>query len=811
MSVAARSTGHPTIPDPTSPVPPTNGRADSMRDALRLLTVAEAGRRNRRTIDGVLLAAGAIVLGLAAAVASQAELQDKQVATSLVTVLGWADPLWRSIFVATVALALIVVVDVLAHRRYGLVRDLVLAFLIVLGIGMALGWAVESDWTPFREHLLGRWGFPELRLASAVALLVVAGPDLVRPWRRLAGSLILLSALSVVALGAALPSAACGALALGLGAAAIVRLAFGTAAGVPPTERIRAELAALGVEVTGLHPSEEQKVGYAAYVGTDPAAKPLRARVLGRDAQDTQRLARRWRQLAYRDPPRSVAIGRLQQVEHEALATLMAAQAGVRVPEVVTAARGPEGDALIVTRQAEVEPLENAAVADVSDALLGELWQQASILHAAGISHGRLNLRNVVVIDGTPVLIDFSAATLGAPASALDIDVAELLVACTVLVGPERALQAACDHKGETAVAGALPYLERAALTPHLRDLARHHDVALKSLRESAAAATNEKLPELAPMHRVRARDFLFTALIALAAYLLITKLAKIGFGTIAHELRHSDLVWVAVALLLAQVSYIPQAIAFRGAVPTPLPLLPCVVLQSALKFLNLAVPESAGSIAASIRFLQRMGAKTGEAVASAAVIGLADTILQVALVLVLLPLVHIQLDTSQLNGAIPSGRFIALIAGVLVVAVGAVLAIPALRKKVLPEIRTALSSLWAIARNRRKLLDLFGGNLGKELLFALTLGAACLAYGVHLTLAQLLFVNVVASTLAGLVPVPGGIGAAEAAISAGLVAMGVQETIAFAIALTHRLCTYYLPPIWGYASLHWLRRKGYV
>jgi len=36
--------------------------------------------------------------------------------------------------------------------------------------------------------------------------------------------------------------------------------------------------------------------------------------MLGRDAQDTQRLARRWRAMAYRDPPRSVADGRLQQV-----------------------------------------------------------------------------------------------------------------------------------------------------------------------------------------------------------------------------------------------------------------------------------------------------------------------------------------------------------------------------------------------------------------------------------------------------------------------------------------------------------------
>jgi uncharacterized membrane protein YbhN (UPF0104 family) len=58
---------------------------------------------------------------------------------------------------------------------------------------------------------------------------------------------------------------------------------------------------------------------------------------------------------------------------------------------------------------------------------------------------------------------------------------------------------------------------------------------------------------------------------------------------------------------------------------------------------------------------------------------------------------------------------------------------------------------------------------------------------------------------------VPGGIGAAEAGIAGGLVAMGVPESEAFTIALTHRLCTYYLPPIWGYASLEWLRRKGHV
>jgi hypothetical protein len=87
------------------------------------------------------------------------------------------------------------------------------------------------------------------------------------------------------------------------------------------------------------------------------------------------------------------------------------------------------------------------------------------------------------------VLIGFAAATLGAPQSALDIDVAEFLVACTALVGPDRALAAAIAGVGVDAVTAALPYLQRAALTPHTRDLARSNEVALTKLR--AAAATS--------------------------------------------------------------------------------------------------------------------------------------------------------------------------------------------------------------------------------------------------------------------------------------------------------------------------------
>src|SRR4029453_678391 len=99
---------------------------------------------------------------------------------------------------------------------------------------------------------------------------------------------------------------------------------------------------------------------------------------------------------------------------------------------------GPGGDAGVITRQREVEPLEALSADQVGDETLLDLWRQVARLHSAGISHGRLNASQVILDDGQPVLVGFGAATLGAPQSTLDIDVAELLIACQALVGPAR-------------------------------------------------------------------------------------------------------------------------------------------------------------------------------------------------------------------------------------------------------------------------------------------------------------------------------------------------------------------------------------
>jgi len=234
-------------------------------------------------------------------------------------------------------------------------------------------------------------------------------------------------------------------------------------------------------------------------------------------------------------------------------------------------------------------------------------------------------------------------------------------------------------------------------------------------------------------------------------------------------------------------------------------------VLQSATKFVNLTVPSSAGRIGIDVRFLQKQGASTPEAFTAGAVDDVSEKIVEIALVLLTLPFVHIATNASDLKGGVPSGRLIVAVLVVLGLIVVALLFVPKIRAKALPPIRNAFAALWAVARNRQKRLELFGGQLGVEVFYALTLGAASLAYGVHLTFAQLLLVNTGASVFSSLIPSPGGVGTAEASLTAGLVAMGVDNSTAFAIAFTHRLCTYYLPPIWGYVSLRWLEQKAYI
>jgi uncharacterized protein (TIRG00374 family) len=66
-------------------------------------------------------------------------------------------------------------------------------------------------------------------------------------------------------------------------------------------------------------------------------------------------------------------------------------------------------------------------------------------------------------------------------------------------------------------------------------------------------------------------------------------------------------------------------------------------------------------------------------------------------------------------------------------------------------------------------------------------------------------------SLFSSVIPVPGGIGVTEAGLTLGLTKAGIPQESAFAIALTHRFITFYLPPIWGFACYRWLFKHRFL
>jgi len=166
----------------------------------------------------------------------------------------------------------------------------------------------------------------------------------------------------------------------------------------------------------------------------------------------------------------------------------------------------------------------------------------------------------------------------------------------------------------------------------------------------------------------------------------------------------------------------------------------------------------------------------------------------------------------SQLNlGSGHSGSLGLVIVAVVAAAIGALLLFPKLRGKVVPQAKRAARDIWAVLRTPKKALQLFGGAVIGNLAGAAVLGLCLLAFGQHLAFAQLLVAQLGAGFLASLAPVPGGIGVQEAALTGALTGFGVASAPALAGVLVYRGVTFVLPPIVGFFTLRWLRKRGYV
>jgi uncharacterized membrane protein YbhN (UPF0104 family) len=303
-------------------------------------------------------------------------------------------------------------------------------------------------------------------------------------------------------------------------------------------------------------------------------------------------------------------------------------------------------------------------------------------------------------------------------------------------------------------------------------------------------------------------------ALPGLAIVMLISALAGIDLAAFVESLQDAAWWLVLVGFVIAQLPRVAQSVSTLGAAPIPLPMGPVYALQLAISYVNLAIPTAAARIAVNIRFFQRQGVAPGAAVATGALDGVSGFIVQAVLLGSLLLFSSLSLDLDISGPSSSALQMVVTVAIVVGVVLAVIMAVPRSRRFLLGWIRQIASEAFGVLRglnSPRRVVMLFGGNLTAELLFALSLGVFVQAFGFSLALHELLFINMAVSLLAGLLPVPGGIGVAEGGLVLGLTSFGVPQEAAFAAVMLYRFSTFYLPPIWGYFALNWLERNRYL
>ena len=775
--------------------------------------------RVRRPVDGVRLAVAVVLLVVGLVVADLAVdtrgavEQDLTEATSglprlVLTLLGWMSG------IGVLLLPIGVGADLLARRRpMQLIQALGAA--VVAGIlVIVLAVLVQSGNGGFVTEVLtrptdtGRTGPLDIVIVSMVALLTVAdisGRKWISP---IATGVVIATLVTTLLSGAMTLAALVCSLLIGWIVGLAFRLGFGVTSTRPPATDVAAVLVAGGIPLTRLELIDANDAGDRRYAGTTPEG-PLDVHVIDRDTFGLASGRRLLRVLRLRSGfTRPPALTLRSEIEHRTLMGLALHDAGIRAPRPLAVSEVGPFSAVI----AYVEPT-GTPVADLGDRLddaqLAGIWRLAATLHRRRIVHRQLSPSTVLVDDqGRVSLARLGSGEVAADDISLRIDLAQLLTTVALAVGPQRTVDSAVAVLGEDAVLRAVPVLQPVALSPDTREALKQSRSVMGELRELLVALRpREEAVEPVQLRRISARGVVTLVGGGIAGYLLLTQLAQVDLGQVVST---ADWRWAALLVLFATATFAGASIALAGAVQIHLRFVRTYMTQLAVAFSGLVAPAAVGNIALNTRYLQTSGLPPTVAGAS---VGVAQ-VAQFCSYFVLLVVSGVLAGTGPAVSFSPSPVLVAGILVVVILALG-LLAVPRIRgvlfDRVLPQVRSAVPQVLAVLQHPRKLMQLLGGALVLDVSFVAALVCATKAFGADAPIAAIAVVYFAGAIVGSAVPTPGGLGGIEAAMSFGLISIGVDSGTAVSSVLLYRLATYWLPIPFGWFSLNRLQKVGAI
>jgi uncharacterized membrane protein YbhN (UPF0104 family) len=233
----------------------------------------------------------------------------------------------------------------------------------------------------------------------------------------------------------------------------------------------------------------------------------------------------------------------------------------------------------------------------------------------------------------------------------------------------------------------------------------------------------------------------------------------------------------VLAGFIVGRSLLLPGATSFMAAVTVPIPLRPTMVLQSAIQFVNMAVPSAAGRIATNVAYLTKFGVGPVTAVTQGGLDSFTGFLVQVAILLIAFMLGSLDFGISA-DFSLDVRLVLLIVALVIVVGWAILWLVKSLRERVLSVFRETWGALRVLIEEPRRAIALFGSNFATNLVLGITMWLMVRAYGTGVSLATALVIVVFAMLLGGMAPVPGGVGVQEAVLTAGLVSAESPRTL---------------------------------
>jgi uncharacterized protein (TIRG00374 family) len=353
--------------------------------------------------------------------------------------------------------------------------------------------------------------------------------------------------------------------------------------------------------------------------------------------------------------------------------------------------------------------------------------------------------------------------------------------------------------------------IQQAVLSAPVRRRYKDDDELLAELRDTAAAAAGIDKVELAPVRRLTIGGIVsLVGSLVLVGYLF--NLAT-NWDQMWDAFSSADLIWAIPVIVMMISTYFSGAMSLIGSVTIDLVYFRTVAVMFGQSYLNRFTPANAGGMAMRVRYLQLNGLDTAVSASAVALTSGASGVAQVVTIIVFL----IWGGASDRLSDFDFPDIGTIVVAILVVGLLASLfMITRFGKTVIrPWIATAFSKILESIRDLltrpSKLAQLFGGALLGKLANVVAFWASMEAFGVDISFPKAGAMYIIATTIGAAVPTPGGVGGVEAALTAALIAYGVDNATAAAIVLFFRTLTFWLPTLPGYGFFRYTQAKGIV